>query len=336
MEEVGKGELPVWHKAAVLLLTLGDDLASELMRGLSDEELEQMTRALSELKKVPTSMRDEALVEFEAALVAEAPARGGIDVARRLLEKALGAERAEEMLARVADEPTNGFALLRAADPAQVAPFIAQEHPQTIALILSQLEAAQAAALLGYFSRDCQVEVAHRIATLGQVAPEVLQEVEESLAQILAGALGRRREVGGSQMVADILNAAGSRLEKGVLDRIDHADPEVAEEIRKGLMLFDDLARLSDQDVLTVMRHIDMGDLLQGLKSAGKGVRDLFLRSMSERRRQRFFEDMEALPPLRLSEVEEAQDRIVQQVRLLEEQQILRVPRGGGEDDPYV
>lgn len=327
--------LSPWQKIAVLMVALGDELAASLLRRLNDGEAEELTRALTEIKQVPTDLQDRVLAEFAAELADEGSVGGGVDYARQVLERALGEEGAQEMLQRAVAAEPSGFALLRDADPAVVAPFIAQEHPQTIALILSQLEAEQAAALLESFSRDIQVEVAHRIATLGRIDPEVLRAVEESLASLLEGALRKRHSVGGSGKVAAILNAAGGRLEKGVLDRIDREDPEVADAIRRRLLVFDDLARLREQDVLTVMRQLDMDDLRLALKSAGKAVRDLFLSAMSERSRLRFFEDMEAMPPVRLSEVREAQDRIVQYVRQLEEQRVLSIPRGS-EDDPYV
>ncbi len=327
-------ELSPWQKIAVLMVALGDELAATLMRRLSDGEAEELTRALADLKGIPTDLQDRVLTEFSAELE-EGGASGGVGYARQVLERALGEERARQMVERAVGGPRTGFALLRDADPTQVAPFIAQEHPQTIALILSQLQAEQAAALLGNFPREIQVEVAHRIATLGRVDPEMLRAVEESLASLLEGALGKQNAVGGSGKVAAILNAAGGRLERSVLDRIDREDPEVADAIRRRLLSFDDLARLREQDVQTVLRQIDMDDLSIALKSAGKAVRDLFLRAMSERRRLRFFEDMEAMPPVRLSEVREAQDRIVQYVRQLEDQHVLSIPRGS-EDDPYV
>jgi flagellar motor switch protein FliG len=335
-KEAMKRELSPWQKIAVLMVALGNELAATLMRGLSDEEAEELTRALTELKKVPTDLQDRVLADFAAGLDGDDEGiSGGMDFARQLLERAVGERRAREVMKRAVGGPSSGFALLRAADPVQVAPFIAREHPQTIALILSQLAAEHAAALLENFPRDIQVEVAHRIATLGKVDPEVLREVEESLVSLLEGALGQQRQVGGSEKAAAILNAAGNRLEKGVLDRIDREDPEVADAIRRRLFVFDDLARLREEDVQKMLLQIDMDDLRLALKSAGKAVRDLFLSAMSERRRLSFFEEMEAMPPVRLSEVRDAQDRIVQYVRQLEEQHVLKIPRSD-EDDPYV
>ena len=272
------------------------------------------------------------MLQFEEALQEDASNSRGIDFARGLLERTLGPEKAAEMLGRATGNATSGFKMLRTVDPGQVAPFIAQEHSQTIALILSQADPPQAAAILEQLPVARQAEVVHRIATLGHIAPEILDEVEQTLEAIFKDAMGSKREVGGSQVVAEILNVAGSRLEKSVLERIDNADPEVAEQIRNHMLVFDDLAILTDADMQKVVRHIEIKDLQIALKAASKAVRDRFFSVLSERACVRLLEDMDALPSMRLSEVEEVQMRIVQQVRQLEEQQIIRIPRSGDAD----
>ena len=253
--------LSPWHKIAVLMVALGEEAAGELMRHFGEEEIEPLTQAIADLKNVPSQLQDTVLLELEGVLQEGVPAQGGIEFVRSLLERALGPERAEEMLGRATGGPVTGFKLLRNADPSQVAPLIAQEHPQTIALILYQAESQQAAAILEQLSSAQQAEVVHRIATLGHIAPEILDEVEQTLESILKGVMGGKREVGGSQVVADILNIAGSRLERSVLERIDNADPEVAEEIRNRMFVFDDLAGLGDSDMQMVLRYIDTKDL---------------------------------------------------------------------------
>ena len=325
--------LTPWQKIAVLMVSLGEEGASELMRHFGEVEVEQVAQAIADLKNVPVELQDAVLREFEGALEDGVSGFGGGDFARDLLARAFGSEEAEEILGRVGAVSSSGFEMLRDADPAQVAPFIAQEHPQTIALILSQAEPAQAAAILERLHSEIQVEVAHRIATLEHVAPEVLEGVEQTLEVILRDVLQGKRKVGGLQVVADMLNAAGSRLEKVVLERIDNADPEIAEEIRNQIFSFDDLALLQDEEMQLVLRQVDPKDVPIALKTADKAVRDRFASSFSERARARLFEDMDALPPLRISAVEEAQMRIVQVVRQLEEQQVIRIPRGGGQDE---
>jgi flagellar motor switch protein FliG len=327
--------LPSWQKIAVLLVALGDELAADLMRQLDDDEAVELTKALVELKRVPQDVQDRVLAEFEEGLLRDGQVSGGAAYAHQVLERALGPDRAREMVERAVGRTPQGFDLLRDVDPARVAPFIAQEHPQTIALILSQLSSAQAAGLLAHFPGELQAEVAHRMATLGNVDAEVLRGVEESLADLLQGALGKEHSVGGSAALAAILNAGSGTLEKGVLERMDQQDPEVAEDVRRRLFSFEDLARLRPVDMEMVLGQIDMADLRLALRAADKSVRDAFFSAMSERRRLRFVEDLAAMPPARISEVRAAQDRIVHWVRSLEQQRLLRVPRPG-EDDTYV
>ena len=339
MREVDKerlrAALPSWDKIAVLMVALGDEVAAELMRQFDDDEAAEVAQALVGLKGVSKDVQDRVLAEFAAALEGDAAVEGGVRYARQVLERALGPERAQAMLERALDAPAAGFALLRNLDPQRAAPFIGREHPQTIALILSQLATEQAAAILECLPGAVQAEVAHRIATLGKVDSEIVRAVEENLAELLSDALDDERRVGGSEALAAILNAGGGRLEKGVLASMDNQDPEAAEAVRRRLLSFDDLARLPERDAQVLLEQIDMGDLRLALRAADKLVQDAFLGAMSERRRARFMEDVQAMAPVRMSEVQAARDRIVQAVRALEEQQLLRVPRSG-EDDPYV
>jgi len=195
-----------------------------------------------------------------------------------------------------------------------------REHPQTIALILSQLSPPTSAALLERLPADTQTEVAHRIATLGRVSPEILEQVEAGLADSLASVLSGQQQVGGAKVAADILNRVGARLEKSLMARLEEQDPEIAEDIRQRLFTFDDIARLSEADIRTLMESVEMDELLVALKAAGKGVLDAVVSQLSERRRARLMEDMAVLPKMRLSEVEEAQQRVVQNLRQLEAQ----------------
>ena len=327
-------DLSVWHKVAVLMVALGKDLAGEIMRYLDEPEVEEITQALADLKNIPTALQDEILLEFEHVLSSgQVPLEAGMDFARRLLEQALGPEKAREMLARI-EGGAAGFKRLNQADPAQVAPFLAQEHPQTLALILAQLEPKQAAAILEQLPQSMQSDVAHRIATLGNVAPELLRDVEESVEAMLQDMMGGKREIGGTKVAASILNLTGGRTEKAVLDHMDAQDPEVAEEVREQMFVFDDIARLGDEDIRVLLQNVEMADLQVALKRAGKEVSERILSNMSLRRREMFEDDMAVLPPMRRSEVEEVQARIAQQVRQLDEQGAVRIARG--DDDTYV
>jgi len=332
----GPEVLTHWQRVAVLMVALGQDLAAELMRQFSDDEVTHITRAIADLKTVPQHLQDEVLAEFEDDLSAgRLPTFGGETFAKGLLEQALGSERAAELWGRMGRKRTS-FTALEGADPRQVAPYIGREHPQTIALIMTQVSATQAAAILQHLPASLQTEVARRIATLERVSPEVLAEVEEGLAQVLEPLSGEHRPVEGARVAADILNRIGATLERNVLNQMDAADPEVAEQVRSRMFTFDDIARLSEADLRLVMQNVEVKDLLVAMKAAGKGVMDCVLKQMSERRQRQFLEDLEALPRMRLSEVEEVQMRLVQQMRQLEEQGAIRLPHGDEAEDRLV
>lgn len=212
-DKPASGALSHWQRVAVLMVALGQDLAAELMRQFSDEEVAEVTRAIADLKTVPRHLQDEVLAEFEDDLAAgRLPTFGGETFAKGLLKHALGPERADELWGRMGRKRT-AFVALEETDPRQVAPHIGREHPQTIALILTQVTSSQAAAILQHLPGALQSEVAHRIATLEQVSPEVLTEVESGLAQTLEPLAGGYRPVEGARVAADILNRIGATLE---------------------------------------------------------------------------------------------------------------------------
>lgn len=339
MDEIDKehllSTLPHWQKIAILIITLGDDLAAELMRQLDDNEATELTRALVELKGVPKDVKNRVLVEFEEVLKGEASPSGGIDCAHQVLMRALGVERAETMIERAVRGDTSGFTRLSEIDPAIAAPRMAIEHPQTIALILSQLEAAHAASILVHFSAELQSEVVHRIATLGPMDPAVIEEVESGLNEALQGTSDGELSVEGSEALAAILNAGGSMLEKGVLERMENQDPEIAESVRRRMLVFTDLTRLPAVDMRVLLAHAEGDDVRLALRAADKQLRDAFFGAMSQRRRARLAEDIEAMMPTRLKDVHAAQDRIARLAKELEERKLLRVPRSG-EDETYV
>ena len=225
--------------------------------------------------------------------------------------------------------------MLRNVPPAQIAPFISHEHPQSIALILSQLEADQASGILALLPERLQSDVASRIATVENITPNVLKEIEESVEASLRDMLSGNQDVGGPEAVADILNLTGSSVEKNVLDNIDAQDPEVAEPVRNPMFVFDDISKPTDREIQTLMREVDQKDLVVALKSASEEMKENVLGNMSERVRTFITEEMEVQGPMRLLEVEKVQLRIVQQVRQLEEQGQVTIVRGDS-DDQFV
>jgi flagellar motor switch protein FliG len=332
----GHSEIPMMQKVAILFIALGQEAAGEVMKFLSDYEIEEITQAVANLKTVSVEMQDTVMEEFETHLLAgEWVAQGGMDFARGALERAVGPRRAQEILDRVASTVTSGFYMLKNVSPEQVAPFITQEHPQTISLILSQLEPAQASGILAQLPESLQADVAYRIATMENITPAVLKEIEEALEASLRDILGGNQDVGGPGVVADILNLTGSTVEKNVLDQMDGQDPEVAESVRNLMFTFADINKLTDRELQILLGEVDQKDLVIALKAAEEELKDKILGNMSERVRTFVSEEMEFLGPMRLSEVEEVQLRIVQQVRQLEEQGQITIVRGDA-DDSFV
>jgi flagellar motor switch protein FliG len=327
--------LPPLQKVAIVMVALGEDASGEVMKHLTDYEIEEITQAIAGLKNISVEVMDGILEEFEQLLVAgEWISQGGIDFARQALERAVGPRKAQEILDRISSQPL-GFQMLRNVPPDQIAPFISHEHPQSIALILSQLEPDQASGILAQLPERLQTDVAYRIATMENITPNVLTEIEESLEASLRDMLGGNTDVGGPKVVADILNLTGSSVEKNVLDNMDAQDPEVSESVRNLMFVFDDIAKLTDNDIQTLMREVDQKDLVIALKSASDEMKEKVLGNMSERVRTFITEEMAFQPPMRLSEVEEVQLRIVQQVRQLEEQGQVAIMKGDS-DDQFV
>ena len=321
--------LPTLQKVAILMVAMGQESSGHVMKFLTDFEIGEITQAIAALKNVTPATMDQVLQEFEQHLLAGAwMAQGGVDFAREVLERAVGPRKAQEILDRINTRSTSGFYILKNVAPQQIAPFISNEHPQTIALILSQLESDQAGGILAQLPERLQAEVAYRIATMENITPNVLKQIEESLEANLRDILGGNQDVGGPKVVADILNLTGSTVEKNVLDRMDGADPEIAERVRNMMFVFDDLVKLTDRELQVLLKEVEQTDLVVALKAADEELKGKVLGNMSERVRQFITEEMEFLGPMRLSEVEEVQLRIVQQCRQLEDQGQIVITRG--------
>jgi len=334
-EEEGP-ELDPMQRIAIIMIALGEEVSGEVMKHLGEYEIEEITQAIANLKSLPNSIVDQALEEFEQHLLAgEWASQGGADFARAALERAVGPRKAQEILERITSKASSGFYILKNVAAEQIAPFLSQEHPQTVALILSQLDAVQASGILTHLPERMQAEVAYRISTMENITPSVLKEIEESLESTLRDLLGGNQDVGGAKVVADILNLTGSSVEKSVLDQMDGLDPEVAEEVRNLMFVFEDIANLTDREIQAIMKEVEQKDLITALKGASEELKDKMLGNLSERVRTMIVEEMEFQGPMRLSEVEEVQLRIVQQVRQLEEQGQINIVRGDS-DDAFV
>ena len=322
------------EKVAILMIALGQEATAEVMKYLNDMEVEQIAEAIAGLDVVTTEQEDEILEEFEQLLIAgKYVSQGGLDFARGALEKALGPRKAQGLLDRVTSTTTSGFYMLRNIDPNQIIPFLAKEHPQTIAIILSQLESNQAAGVLNGLSEEMQADVSFRIATMDNISPQVLRELEDSLANDLQAILqGQITEIGGPQAVAEILNRTGRSTEKAVLERLDAQDPELAEEVRNQMFVFDDIAKLTDREIQMILREVDSKDLAVALKGGSDEMKDRIFGNMSERVGTMIKEEMEFSGPVRMSDVEEVQLRVVQVVRQLEEAGQVTIVRGDTSD----
>ncbi|MDP6775327.1 MAG: flagellar motor switch protein FliG [Candidatus Latescibacteria bacterium] len=333
-EEKDEEVLAAKEKVAILMIALGQEATAEVMKYLNDMEVEQIAEAIAGLDVVTTEQEDEILEEFEQLLIAgKYVSQGGLDFARGALEKALGPRKAQGLLDRVTSTTTSGFYMLRNIDPNQIIPFLAKEHPQTIAIILSQLESNQAAGVLNGLSEEMQADVSFRIATMDNISPQVLRELEESLANDLQAILqGQITEIGGPGAVAEILNRTGRSTEKAVLERLDAQDPELAEEVRNQMFVFDDIAKLTDREIQMILREVDSKDLAVALKGGSDEMKERIFGNMSERVGTMIQEEMEFSGPVRMSDVEEVQLRVVQVVRQLEEAGQVTIVRGDTSD----
>ncbi|MDI3327174.1 MAG: flagellar motor switch protein FliG [Alicyclobacillaceae bacterium] len=325
------------QKAAVLLITLGPETAAEVMKHLHDDEIEQLTLEMANVHKVDWKYKDIVLEEFHQVYRAkEYIAKGGIEYARQVLEKALGQQRAMEILNRLtASLQVRPFDFARRADPIQILNFIQNEHPQTIALVLSYLEPQQGSLILSALPPEYQVEVAQRLAVLQSTSPEVLDQVEQALESKLSALSVRDFTPGsGIDSLVKILNGVDRSTEKTILEALEMRAPDLAEEIKKRMFVFEDIAYLDNRSIQRIIRDVDTNDLALALKAASDTVKEAIFRNMSKRMAETFKEDMEYMGPVRLRDVEEAQQRIVAVVRRLEESGEIIIGRGG--DDIVV
>lgn len=332
-EEVAEA-LGARARVAILMIALGQETTAEVMKYMNDYEIEEIAQSISELEVVTTEQEDQVLEEFEQLLLAgKYVSQGGMDFARGALERAIGPRRAGQLLDRVNSTTASGFYMLKNVDPNQIIPFICKEHPQTIALILSQLDANQAAGVLNGLSEEVQADVAFRIAGMDNISPNVLRELEASLAGELETILsGQVTEIGGPKAVAEILNRTGRSTEKAVLERLDAADPELAEGVRNQMFTFDDIANLTDREMQLLLREVDSKDLATALRGATPEMQNKVFANVSERVGEMMREEMDFSGPVRLSDVEEVQLRVVQTVRQLEEAGQITIVRGDVHD----
>ncbi len=330
-----KGGLTGRQKAAILLISLGPDVSASVYKHLSEEEIERLTLEISSVRKVDAAEKEGILEEFHnIALAQDYITQGGIGYAKEVLEKALGAEQASIIINRLTSSlQVRPFDFARKADPAQILNFIQNEHPQTIALILSYLEPSQAGQILSELPQEVQADIARRIAIMDSTSPEIINEVEQILERKLSATVTQDYTLtGGIEAVVDVLNGVDRSTERTILDALEIQDPELAEEIKKRMFVFEDIVTLDGRAIQRVIRDSDNEDLRLALKVASEEVKTIVFKNMSKRMVDTFMEEMEYMGPVRLRDVEEAQSRIVAVIRRLEELGEIVVARGGGDD----
>jgi flagellar motor switch protein FliG len=327
-------------KAAILLACLGPDAAKKVLATMRDDEIEQLTLDLSSLGNVDAETRQRILEEFHQMLLANRyVTQGGIEFARNLLETALGPERAVEILGRLQSSLQEvPFEFLKKADPSQICTFIQDEHPQTIALILAHLDPQVAAFVISALPQTIRADVVMRIATMDRTPPEIVREVERVLERKMAAVFTQGFTfAGGVKEVAEILNRVERGTEKNIMTDLEERDPELADEISRLMFTFEDLVYVEDSGIQKALREIEQRDLALALKATNDAVREKIFKNLSERAREMINEEMEFMGPVRLRNVEEAQQKVVAVIRRLEESgDIVVQGRGGGSEDEIV
>lgn len=326
------------QKAAILLIALGKDRSAEVIKYLNDAEIEQITLEMANLRRVSEEQRDTVVDEFhKMCLASNYMAVGGIEYAREVLESALGEQRAFDIISRLSSSlKMRPFDLVRRSDPKQLFSFIQGEHPQTIALIMTHLPSDKAATLLASLPQEVQAEVTKRIALMGRTSPEVLKEIEKVLENKISNLAPTDYSTsGGIQSVVDMLNRTDQGTLKTVMEVLDLEDPDLAEQIKRQMFVFEDIVLLDDRGIQLVLREVETKDLALALKGSNEEVSSRILNNMSSRASSMLKEDMQYMGPVRLREVEDAQQRIVKVIRKLEEAGAIVISRGGANEIVY-
>ncbi len=330
-----KGAMSGSEKAAILLIALGKESSTKIFQHLREEEIEQLTVDITNLRSVDADTRDTIINEFyELCLAQNYISDGGIDYARQLLEEALGDEKAYELIGKITSSlQVRPFDYLRKADPEQILNFIRNENTQTIALIFSYLKPQQVSLVLGELPQEQQAKIIEKIANMERTSPEYIKEVERVLERKLSS-LGSEdfTVVGGIQSTVDILNSIDIGTEKRILETLDEYNTELAEEIRKRMFTFDDIIKLDARAIQKVIGETDTKDLAVALKGTNQEVKDVVISNMSARARDMIVEDMEYMGPVRIKDVEIAQQKIVNTIRRLEEMGEIIIMRGEGDE----
>lgn len=323
------------QKAAILLIALGPERSADIFKHLKEDEIEELTLEIANTRSVSPQVKEDVLNEFyQICLAQQYIAEGGIGYAKELLDKALGEDRAKEVITKLtASLQVRPFEFVRKTDPSQLLNFIQDEHPQTIAMILSYLTSAQAALVIGALPPEKQADVAKRIAMMDRTSPDVIKEVERVLEKKLSSLVNQDYTiVGGVDAIVNILNTVDRTTEKHIMESLEIEEPELADEIRKKMFVFEDILLLDDRAIQRVLRDVDNADLGVALKAANEEVQNVIFKNLSKRLAAMIKEDMEFIGPVRMKDVEEAQQKVVSVIRKLEDSGEIVISRGGGDE----
>lgn len=335
MAKNGESNLQGIQKAAILLIALGPEKSASIFKHLKEDEIEELTLEIANTRSVTPQVKEEIIDEFyEVCLAQQYIAEGGISYAKELLEKALGSEKALNVIGKLtASLQVKPFEFIRKTDPSQLLNFIQDEHPQTIALILSYLPASQSSMIISTLPPDRQSDVAKRIAVMDRTSPDVVKDVEKILESKLSSLVNQDYTIiGGVDAVVEILNSVDRGTEKHIMETLEIEEPELADEIRKKMFVFEDILLLDDRAIQRVLRDVENNDLALALKSANEQVQNTIFNNLSKRLAAMIKEDMEYMGPVRMKDVEEAQQKIVNVIRKLEDAGEIVISRGGGDE----
>ena len=323
------------QKAAVLLIALGPEKSSHIFKHLKEDEIEELTLEIANTRSITPQVKETVIEEFyQVCLAQQYIAEGGIGYAKELLEKALGEERARDVIGKLtASLQVKPFEFVRKTDASQLLNFIQDEHPQTIALIMSYLSPAQSSMILSALPPERQADVAKRIAIMDRTSPDVIKEVEKVLESKLSSLVNQDYTIiGGVDAVVEILNSVDRGTEKHIMETLEIEEPELADEIRKKMFVFEDILLLDDRAIQRVLRDVENSDLAIALKGSNEEVQNAIFNNLSKRLAAMIKEDMEFMGPVHMKDVEEAQQKIVNIIRKLEDAAEIVISRGGGDE----
>ncbi len=339
-QELRRARISGAQKAALLTIALNVETAAEIFKNLSHSDVELITTEISKVKNIPADTVEEILEEFYGmAAASEYVLEGGVDYAKKILEKSFGPQQAVEILDKIKNLTTlKGFEVLKKTDSSQLVSFLSREHPQTIALILAHIDPNQTADVIKELPEPTRTEVVYRIATLGKISPKMLEQIEVALNQMASLNLTQSAvsDVGGTKSLAQILNKTSVTLSKELLENLEKRNPDVASEVKRLMFMFDDLIKIQDKDIQKILRQVDRKDLALSLKIADDSLKEKIYANMSERAADLLKEELQYMGMVKLKDVEAAQAKIIDVVKDLEESGEITISSRGGSEEVYV